>query len=92
MFEAGQQVNKSLLEYKIPSINDMPARLEEIIVESGDPNGPFGAKGVGETNSSSVSPAVGNAIADAVGIRIVDLPITPERVLRGIRGLGGEGA
>jgi CO/xanthine dehydrogenase Mo-binding subunit len=47
-------------------------------------DGPFGAKGVGETGALTVAPAIANAIADAVGVRIYDLPITPERVLRAL--------
>lgn len=82
LFEGGQQVNKSLLDYKVPSIEDVPDDSTEIIVESADPDGPYGAKGVGEANTVTVPPAIGNAIADAVGARVRSLPVTPEKVLK----------
>lgn len=84
IFEGGQQINKSLLDYKVPYIEDMPEESVEIIVENGTPDGPHGAKGVGEANTVTVPPAIGNAIFDAVGVRITSLPATPEKVLRGI--------
>jgi CO/xanthine dehydrogenase Mo-binding subunit len=84
VFESGQQVNKSLLDYKVPAIGDVPKESKIIIVESGDPNGPYGAKGVGESNTVTVPPAIGNAIRDACGARVRELPITPDKVLRGI--------
>jgi CO/xanthine dehydrogenase Mo-binding subunit len=84
VFESGQQVNKSLLDYKVPVIGDVPKESVIIVIESNDPNGPHGAKGVGESNTVTVPPAIGNAIRDACGARVTDLPITPDKVLRGI--------
>lgn len=84
IFESGQQINKSLLDYKVPCVDDVPDESYELIVENGTPDGPHGAKGVGEANTVTVPPAVGNAIFDAVGVRVTSLPITPEKVLRGI--------
>lgn len=84
IFEGGQQINKSLLDYKVPYMEDMPEESFEIIVENGTPDGPHGAKGVGEANTVTVPPAIGNAIFDAVGVRVTGLPATPEKVLRGI--------
>lgn len=84
VFESGQQVNKSLLDYKVPSIEDIPDESETIIVENADPDGPYGAKGVGEANTVTVPPAVGNAIADATGVQVHSLPVTPEKVLKQI--------
>ena len=84
VFESGQQVNKSLLDYKVPAIGDVPKESVIIVIESNDPNGPHGAKGVGESNTVTVPPAIGNAIRDACGARVTDLPITPDKVLRGI--------
>jgi len=59
--------------------------VQTIILESGDGVGPFGAKGVGEPSLCSVAPAIANAVYDAVGVRIYDLPITPEKVLKAIQ-------
>ena len=58
-----------------------------IILESGSGVGPFGAKGIGEPALTPAAPAVANAVADALGVRIYDLPITPEKVLRALGGL-----
>ena len=69
--------------YQIPSILDMP-EIESILVEEPVPSGPFGAKGVGECSLISIAPAIANAIHDAIGIRIKDLPITPERIRKAL--------
>ncbi|MDP6559139.1 MAG: molybdopterin-dependent oxidoreductase [Candidatus Binatia bacterium] len=84
-FEDGQPLNSSLLEYQIASMKDLPGTFEPILVEVPHENGPFGAKGVGETGALTVSAAIANAIVDAVGIRVCELPITPEKVLRRLR-------
>jgi xanthine dehydrogenase molybdenum-binding subunit len=55
------------------------------VVETNDPFGPFGAKGIGEPGSVPTAPAIANAIYDAVGVRIKDLPITPEKVLAALK-------
>jgi len=80
----GNIVNANLAEYKIPTALDMPP-LESIIVETIEPNGPFGAKEVGEGAIMPTIPAILNAIYDATGVRIRELPATPERVLMGLR-------
>ena len=84
IFQDGQLVNGSLLDYQVASIKDMPETVRPIIVQVPHEDGPFGAKGVGETGALTVAPAIANAIADAVGVRIRDLPITPEKVLRAL--------
>src|SRR3546814_6466368 len=84
-FEGGQVTNASFADYKIPGIHDIPADMENYIVEATQTSGPFGAKGVGESSTFGVSPAIANAIEDAVGVRLYDLPLTPEKVLRAIR-------
>jgi len=56
-----------------------------ILIESNDPSGPFGAKGLGEPGLVPVAAALANAVFDAVGVRITDLPITPEKILRGLK-------
>jgi CO/xanthine dehydrogenase Mo-binding subunit len=81
VFEDGQLVNGSLLEYQLPSFLDLPMELIAIVVEEPHRSGPFGAKGVGETGILAVAPAIANAVADATGARLRSLPLTPERVL-----------
>ncbi len=83
-FDGGQVTNASLADYKIPGIRDVPALTVELI-SAHQSNGPYGAKGLGETGTFAVSPAIANAIHDAIGIRITELPITGEAVLRALR-------
>ena len=78
---SGHLMNPDLLDYKIPSVHEMP-EVFPIIVESNDPEGPFGAKEAGEGPLLPILPAVCNAVYDAVGVRTAELPITPERLLR----------
>lgn len=73
--------------YKMPGILDMP-ETEVVIIDKPDPKGPFGAKGVGEPGMVGVAPAIANAIYDAIGVRIKDLPITPEKVLKALEEKG----
>jgi len=80
----GRLMNPTLLEYRIPSTLETP-EIESIIVESNDPEGPFGAKEAGEGSLAATIPAIANAIYDAVGVRINSLPITPEKVLAALR-------
>ena len=82
----GNVVNSNLAEYKIPTSLDMPT-LEAIIVESNEPNGPFGAKEVGEGAIMPTIPAILNAIYDATGVQITELPAKPERILAGLKAL-----
>ena len=79
----GHLQNPNLLEYKIPSVHEMP-HVVPIIVESCDPEGPFGAKEAGEGPLLPILPAVVNAVYDAIGIRLRDLPLTPDVVFKGI--------
>lgn len=88
-FDAGQVTNASLADYKIPGFHDLPAVMEHHTVEAGQTTGPFGAKGVGESGTFGVSPAIANAIEDAVGVRITTLPLDPETVLRALRAKEG---
>jgi CO/xanthine dehydrogenase Mo-binding subunit len=73
-----------MAQHGIPRATDVPS-IEAVLVEPGEPTGPFGAKGVGESALVATAPAIMNAIHDAVGIRVYDLPVTPERVLKAIR-------
>jgi CO/xanthine dehydrogenase Mo-binding subunit len=88
-FDAGQVTNASFADYKIPGMHDIPSVMEGYVVDTEQRNGPFGAKGVGESSTFGVSPAIANAIEDAVGVRLFELPLTPERVLRAIRAAAG---
>ena len=81
----GRILNPNFTDYKIPTIHEMGFPIEIDFVETDDPEGPFGAKGVGEPGLVPTAPAIANAIYDAVGIRIRDLPITPEKVLAALR-------
>jgi CO/xanthine dehydrogenase Mo-binding subunit len=84
-FDGGQVTNASLADYKIPGIFDVPTVMENEIVNAEQMSGPFGAKGVGETATFGVSPAIANAIDDAVGVRLTDLPLNAEAVFRALR-------
>jgi CO/xanthine dehydrogenase Mo-binding subunit len=79
-YDNGQLINPNLIDYVLPSIADMPAVIDPIAIEIPDRNGPFGAKGIGESALIPVAPAIANAIFDAVGVRIKDLPIKAEKV------------
>ncbi|MBM4262895.1 MAG: xanthine dehydrogenase family protein molybdopterin-binding subunit [Deltaproteobacteria bacterium] len=84
IFDQGQLINGSLLDYQFASFKDMPEFIKPIVVQVPHEEGPFGAKGAGETGALTVAPALANAIHDAVGVRVRDLPLTPERVLRAL--------
>ena len=82
-YRGSRLFNPSLLEYKIPMPQQMP-EVEILLVGADDPEGPFGAKEAGEGPLIATLPAVGNALYDAIGVRFTELPITPDRVLRGL--------
>jgi len=81
--DEGRTLNPSFLDYKIPTSLDVPD-IESYPIETIDPEGPFGAKGVCEGYQVSTAPAIANAIYNATGIRFKELPITPEKVLEAI--------
>jgi xanthine dehydrogenase molybdenum-binding subunit len=81
----GRVLNPDFLDYRLFTAADMP-EIESIIIETDDPQGPFGAKGVGEMGGTPTAAAIANAIYDAVGIRLTTLPMTPERVLKALDG------
>ncbi len=85
VYADGQLLNGDLVGYRVPRAEDLPARLESRFVENGDGAGPFGAKGLGEGGLVPVSPAVANALARLTGLRLRELPLTPERVWRALR-------
>jgi 4-hydroxybenzoyl-CoA reductase subunit alpha len=80
-FEGGQTLNPSFLGYRAPAANQAPEIIIHHVI-SRDPEGPFGAKETGEGSLDPTTPAIANAIYNAIGIRIKDLPITPEKILR----------
>lgn len=82
--EKGIIQTPSLAEYLIPTSRDIPT-IEPIVLESGSGVGPFGSKGIGEPSLTPAAPAVANAVADAIGVRIPDLPLTPVKVLKAIQ-------
>ena len=84
VWKDGMLMNPGLLEYRSPSSVESPD-VEPIIVESIDPEGPFGAKECSEGSLAATIPAIANAIYDAVGVRLHESPFTPERVLAAIR-------
>jgi len=84
VWKDGMLMNPGLLEYRSPSAVESP-EIEPIIVESIDPEGPFGAKECSEGSLAATIPAISNAIYDAVGIRLHESPFTPERVLSALR-------
>jgi 4-hydroxybenzoyl-CoA reductase alpha subunit len=82
--DKGRVVNPNLVDYRLPTAMDMP-KLTPIIVEEPEPTGPFGAKGVGEPGLVATAPAIANAIYNAVGVRLRELPMTSERVLAALQ-------
>jgi len=84
IWKDGLLMNPGLLEYRSPSSVESP-EVEAIIVESIDPEGPFGAKECSEGSLAATIPAIANAIYDAVGVRLHECPFTPERVLAALR-------
>jgi xanthine dehydrogenase molybdenum-binding subunit len=83
--ERGQILNPNFNDYKIPTVAEMDFPIDLEFIETDDPEGPFGAKGVGEPGMCPTPPAIGNAIYDAVGVRIRTLPITPEKILAALK-------
>jgi len=85
VYEGGQLLNADLAGYRVPRAADVPLRFDSQFVENGDGAGPFGAKGIGEGGLVPVSPAIGNALTRLTGVRLHELPLTPERVWRALR-------
>ena len=79
--ENGRLLNPNFTDYKIPTAHDIPDEMIPIIVEVAQPDGPFGARGVGEHTMIPAAPVVANAVEDALGLRITSMPITAERVV-----------
>jgi len=87
ILEGGQTLNPSFLDYGIPTADRMPEiRISHVITD--DPHGPFGAKETGEGSLDPAAPAIANAVYNATGVRIKDLPITAQKILKGLKALG----
>ncbi len=84
-YDNGQPLNANLVDYRVPRFTDLPESFASALIENGDGPGPYGAKGMGESGIVSIAPAVGNALFNATGVRIRELPLTPERVWRALK-------
>jgi CO/xanthine dehydrogenase Mo-binding subunit len=84
IIKEGQVMNPSFLECRLPTALDMP-EVHSFVVQNYDGNGPFGAKGAGNSSVVNMASAVANAVHNAVGVRIKELPITPEKVMQGLK-------
>jgi CO/xanthine dehydrogenase Mo-binding subunit len=84
-FDGGQIINSNLVDYKVPTFDDVPDEFETILIEDANGPGPYGAKGLGEGGIIPVAPAVANAVAWCTGARVKSLPLTPEKVWRALQ-------
>jgi len=85
VYDNGQPINSNFLEYMLPSLEDHPREFHSLLIETPHPEGPWGAKGIGEAALPPVAPAIGNAIANALeGVRIRDLPIKPDKIVEAL--------
>jgi CO/xanthine dehydrogenase Mo-binding subunit len=90
-FDNGQPINGTFLDYLLPCMRDYPAEFQSVLVETPHPDGPFGAKGMGEAALPPIAPAIGNAVANALnGIRVRDLPIKPDKIVAALGTKGNE--
>lgn len=87
IYQNGKLMNANYLDYKMLTAKDVP-HMETVIVETDEKAGPFGAKGIGEPGLVPTAAAIANAVYDAVGVRVRDLPITPEKVLAALKAKG----
>jgi carbon-monoxide dehydrogenase large subunit len=83
--EKGRMLNPNFTDYKIPTAMDIPEQVISIIVEVAQPDGPYGARGVGEHTMIPAAPIIANAIEDALGIRMKSMPLTAEKVALAIK-------
>ncbi len=83
IFEQGKVVNPAYLHYALPRAADVP-RIRPILIEGGDPRGPYGAKAIGECSINPPPSVISNAVYDAIGVRIRDLPITPDKIINAL--------
>jgi CO/xanthine dehydrogenase Mo-binding subunit len=83
--DEGRIISSHLGDYKLPTVADLP-RLETVLVPSSGGAGPYESKAIGELANNSPPAAIANAVADAVGARVFELPVTAERVYRALQG------
>jgi CO/xanthine dehydrogenase Mo-binding subunit/CO/xanthine dehydrogenase FAD-binding subunit len=83
ILEQGKVVNPAFLHYALPRAADVP-RIRPILAGASDPRGPYGAKAVGEVGTNPPGPAVANAVYDAIGVRVRELPITPDKIINAL--------
>lgn len=88
VYENGELMNGTLIDYRLPRFSDVPEHFDTIILEESGGPGPYGAKGMGEGGILAVAPAVCNAVEDAIGVRMQNVPLTPEKVWRALREAG----
>lgn len=86
----GKLMTNGLVDYKIPTVKDIPKEMEVYFVETPQLDGPFGARGIGEHPMISVTSVVANALANATGVEIKDLPLTSERVYMALHNRKGD--
>ncbi len=86
--EKGRPLQNSFVDYKLPTVYEAPASNGNFDIITNDPWGPFGAKGAGESSDSTTLAAIANAVEDAIGVMIKDLPITPEKILAALKEKG----
>jgi xanthine dehydrogenase molybdenum-binding subunit len=82
--DTGACLTQDFLDYKMPTALEMPSKIECIFIESNEPSGPFGAKSLSECCLITPAGAIANAVYNAIGVRIHDLPITPEKILKAL--------
>jgi len=85
VYKDGQLINPNLIDYRVANFRDLPKEFESILIENQNGPGPFGSKGTGEGGLLPVASAIGSAVYNAVGVRMHQLPITPERLWRALR-------
>jgi CO/xanthine dehydrogenase Mo-binding subunit len=85
VYENGRLMNPNLVDYRLPRFRDLPALFKTIILEEGGGRGPYGAKGMGEGGILAVAPAICNAVYNATGVRITEVPIKTEKLLQALQ-------
>ena len=90
LWDNGRMINPTMMDYKIPGMADAPYKIHPLLIEEAEESAPFGAKGVGEICAVGPAPAIANAIRNAVGARVNQIPATPERVLKAMHKAAGQ--
>jgi CO/xanthine dehydrogenase Mo-binding subunit len=85
VYEDGQPINASMIDYHVPAIDESPREFHTVLIENGDGPGPSGSRGMGEGAILPMAPVISNSLARQFGVRVRELPLTPERVWRALR-------